>query len=258
MTMTRTRTIRRTLAALAVATTGLVAATGIGAAPAGAGVPEVCQEADEATAFVCRAYESFPRREVTTAEAEYWAPQMPARRTFFIATLARSLESREDTVVAYYGQFLDGEAPSEADIDYWVGEVLKPNGLRRLEATLSSVLGGTVTEWVQDMYAQYLDRDAEAAELTYWSGRVATRGRNLTAADIAYTPEARGLRVHWTFANELQFEPDNVSRDYWAERLRTGTSWLDMRIALRSSTDGYVNSTGFCSPSAPRTGPFCL
>ncbi|HEX7135844.1 MAG TPA: hypothetical protein VF228_24915 [Iamia sp.] len=256
--MTRTSTIRRTLAALAVATAGLAATAGLGTTPAGAGVSEACEEPDEATDFVCRAYESFPRRGATTAEVEYWAPQMPARRTFFIATLARSLESREETVVAYYGQFLDGEAPSEADIDYWVGEVLKPNGLRRLEATLSSVLGGTVPDWVQAMYAQYLDREAEPAELTYWTGRVATRGRNLTAADIAYTPEARGLRVHWTFANELQYLPDNVSRDYWAERLRTGTSWLDMRIALRSSADGYAQSTGLCSPSAPRTGPYCI
>jgi hypothetical protein len=249
-------TVSRFAAALALVLLGLTASTGIGAAPAGAGVPTVCAEPDEATAFVCRAYESFARREVSTAEAEYWAPQLPARRTSFIATLARSVEAREETVTAYYEQF-DVAPPGPIALDYWVGEVLKPNGLRRLEAALSASIPATATEWVAFMYDQYLARGPGANERSYWTGRVAARGRNLTAADIEYSREARLLRVQWTYVNELQYSPVTASREYWAERLRTGTSWLDLRIALRSSPDGYLDSNGSCAPSAPRAGPSC-
>lgn len=254
---TRSNRRCRTLAALGLVAAGLVASLGTGAPPAGAGVPSPCSTGTQAQIYVCRAYSAFVRRLPVTAELEYWVPQLPARRTFFTATLARSLESREEVVEAYY-QDMAFSAPSEADVDYWVGRVLAPNGLRSLEAALVATRGGTDTEYVEDLYRFHLDREPSPTELTYWLGRLAVRGRNLTGADVGHTSEARRLRVRWTYQNELGYFPDDASRDYWSERLRTGTSFLDLRIALRSTDDGYEFTNGSCAPAAPRSGPYCL
>lgn len=78
------------------------------------------------------------------------------------------------------------------------------------------------------------------------------------AAALIGTPEVRDLRVRWAYQNELGHLghlPDEAGWDDWAERLRTGTSFLDLRIALK--TAGYPDSSGFCSAPFPATGYWC-
>lgn len=249
-------TVRSRLAVVGLVLSVLAAAAGLGTAPAGAGVAPVCETDDAATIYVCAGYDAFPRRFPTTAEVEYWAPRMPASKTVFTTTLARSAEGRYDTVYAYYQHFTPW-SPSEDDLDYWMPLVTQPKGLRKLEAALMASRGGTVPEYVVDLYDYYLDREPGAGELAYWSGQVALKGRNLTASDVVQSPEARELRVIWTYRNEIVVEPDAASVDYWSERLRTGTIWLDLRIALRSSEDGYPSANGNCSSSVPLVEPRC-
>jgi hypothetical protein len=243
-------TIRsRTLAVLALAAAALGASVGIGA-PAGAGTAPVCETEDPATLYVCRSYDALARRWATTAEVEYWAPKMPASKTVFTSTLARSAEVRDETVFAYYQTFSTG-SPSPEDLDYWMPQVTQPKGLRKLEAALLARRGGITAEWVAMVYATYLDREPSVGEVAYWTVEVETKGRNIVAGHIVQSAEARDLRVYWTYANELGIEVDGASLGYWSERLRTGLSWLDLRIALRSSADGYPDAEGGCASPAP-------
>lgn len=244
-------------AALLVVLLGLV-----GPAPAGAQEMEPDPDPDpctvsEATDFVCRAYLSFTGRPATTAELATWAPQVPARRTSFVAGLARSVEGLDRTVAAYYARF-GGRAPSAGDLGYWRDQALAPNGLRRLEAALLANRRASDEELVLLAYGLYLGRAPSPTDQAYWVGRVEDGGRNRFAADMAYSAEARRTRVRAAYRNELDVTVDGASRDHWAERLRTGTSHLDLRIALRSSPAGYRSSTAECSPAAPQTGPVCL
>jgi hypothetical protein len=238
---------RRTIAAIALAAASLVASTGLGAAPAGAGAPPYCDEND-ITYFVCESYMSFARRTPTEPETDYWAGQLPARKTVFLSTLGKSLESRRRMIEAYYANIADRE-PGETEMAYWQGEVLKLNGFRRLEAALFNEHDGTPEDLVALAYIRLLGREPGEAEGLYWETRAEADGAGAMAAAMAGTPEARTTRVHWTYQNEMDFFPDVASRDYWAGRLKTGTSYLELRIALKIAA--YPESTGICSSPAP-------
>jgi hypothetical protein len=242
---------RAALVALAV-TLGLTAigALGPAAGPAGAGSPDFCDTTANRT-FVCDSYVSFFRREPTTGEVDHWAARVPAQKAFFLASLGKAAESKRRTIEAYYSYFAGSEV-DEASLAYWEGEVLKTHGLRRLEAALlASVMGVTTDDFVELAYDRLLAHQPTNEELTYWGTRVSQVGKNLVAADIAYTIEARRTRVRWAYSNELGYVPDDAGRDYWAERLRTGTSYLEMRIGLKGAPDGYPDGSRFCSAPAP-------
>lgn len=243
---------RRLRAVLGIVALGAIASVVSDVPPVGAAT---CDDG-EAAAFVCRAHASFARRPATSAEIDLWVPQLPARRTSFIATVARGAESRHETVIAYFDRFA-GLVPTAADHGYWDDESLTPTGLRRLEAALLANDGTSDVEMVDIAYDLYLDRAPSDGDRAYWVDRIGQTGRNRVAADIAHSPEARRLRVVAAFQNELLRTPDANSRDYWAERLRTGTSYLDLRIALRSTPDGYRRSGAACAPSAPQTDRIC-
>lgn len=244
---------RRALVGLALVAAGLAAVTGLGSSPVGAGTPPYCED-DDLTLYICRSYYGFARRTPTEAEVDYWVPQMSTRRTVFIAVLGKSLESRRRTIEMYYDLFADRDAgaPEKA---YWEGEVLGPNGLRRLEAALLAEFPGPPADLVGWAYQAMLDREPGMEETLYWEERAEAGGYGAMAAALAGTPEVRNTRVHWAYVNELGHVPDPASRDYWANRLRTGTSYLELRIALKAA--GYPNSSGVCSTPAPYPVAFC-
>jgi hypothetical protein len=250
-------TARPRSVAVAALVAGLaVAVLGPGAAPAGAGGPDLC-EASAAHTFVCATYEGFVSREPVTAELQYWAPRMPAQRTVFVATLAKSTESRRHTVRSYYLRFGD-YLPTEPDLQYWAPQVTVTNGLRKLEAAL---LAGndvaTTDDFVEVAYSTQLFRSPEPAELTYWSDRADATTRNKVAAELSNTLEVRRARVTGVYNNDLGIEPDEPGRVYWAEKLRTGTLYLDVRISFRSSPAAYANPSPCSAAAAPVPSYYC-
>ncbi|QYG94073.1 hypothetical protein HC251_17600 [Iamia sp. SCSIO 61187] len=246
---------RRWTAALCVVLT-VSALLGTGTGPsAAAAEPEACAASD-AAAFVCRAHASFARRPATTAEVDTWAPQLPARRTSFVAGLARGVESRDATVLAYYERF-GGFTPTAGDLAYWREQILLVNGLRRLEAALLANSPTTDAELVDAAYALLLGRTPSDPDRRYWTTRISQSTRNRVVAQIGGSIEGRRVRVRWAYHNEILVTVDVASRDYWAERLRTGTSYLDLRIALHASPDGYRASGAACASPVPQVGPAC-
>jgi hypothetical protein len=245
---------RRALGGLALVVAALAAATGLGSSPAGAGAPPYCEETTT-TRFVCGSYYSFARRTPSEVEMDYWVAQMPAKKTVFLSTLGKSVESRRRMIEQYYYRYADVEEVGDDELAYWQGEVLKPNGFRRLEAALFLAFEGTPSDLVDWAFSTVLDREALPAEATYWEAKAEADGHGAMAAALIGTPEVRDLRVRWAYQNELSYFPDEDSGDYWAERLRTGTSFLELRIALK--TAGYPDSSGFCSAPFPATGYWC-
>jgi len=224
-------------------------------APAGAGDEDLCNTSP-AHLYVCATYEGFLSRSPGAAELAYWAPKMPAQRSFFVSTLARATEARRFTVRIYYQRFADVN-PSEAGLQYWAPLVTEPNGLRKLEAALLASNEATTDEWVQIAYFAQLRRDAGPAEVAYWSDRADATTRNKVAAELSNTLEVRRARVTGVYNNDLGSEPDEPGRVYWAEQLRTGTIYLDVRIAFRASAAAYANPSGCPAAAAPVPSYFC-
>lgn len=244
--------IRLLATAVALALAGLLAPL-VAPAPASAGAPDLCEN-NATYHHVCSGYRAYARRNPTTDELEYWALQAPFPRTTFNAVLGKSLESRRVTVRAYY-DFFGSDDPDPASLAYWEGEVLKVNGLRRLEAALLGGYVGMIDGFLDKAFATELGREANEAERDYWGFRTVATSRSKVAAELSATPEARRAKVRYAYGAELGIVPDVASRDYWAERLRTGTSYLELRIALRHST---LDTTGYCSRPAPTLGEICL
>lgn len=212
-----------------------------------------CADLSEAEPrFVCLSYQSFLHRTPAIVEEDYWVGQLPARKTVMLAALARSQESR-DLVIAEYYEVYGGWSVDAGSLAYWRGEVLRPNGLRRLQAGLLGSYTGMIDGFLDKAFATVLGRAATASERDYWGARVVATSRTLVAADLIYTLEARRRTVVWTYYNELGWDVDATSRDYWAGRLRSGLSYLDLRVALK--TVGYPNGSGVCSSLTPPIGP---
>lgn len=245
---------RRGLVALALAAASLAGTVGLGTAPANAGAPSFC-DGDQAKAFICRTYLYYLRRNMSQAELDYWAPQMPGRKTVMIASVGRSGESRRRIIEEYYDHFTDRDA-GDADKTYWEAEVLAPNGFRRLEAALLAEIPGTPEEFVSWAFQTLLGRGSSGTELSYWVGHAEAKGYNLTAAALAFTSETRRLRARSAYLNHFEEEPDEATVAYWAQRLRTGLSYLDLRIALWAAS--YPTIGGPCMPLRPPNGPGCV
>jgi hypothetical protein len=228
----------------------------VGLAPARPAAAFACGDADQRVQFVCTTYTAMAGREASTADLDYWVPKLPAQRTFFVATVARSGEGRRLVTQVYYSRFYE-TAPTESALVYWSGEMLKPNALRRLEAALLADNSLSAEDFVERSFDAQLGREPAGAELTYWAGRVTAEGKNKVAALISNTLEARRARVGGVYINDLGFLPDEASRAYWAERLRTGTSYLDVRIAIRSSPDAYPDARTCTGAAAPQPFDVC-
>ncbi|HEV7719910.1 MAG TPA: DUF4214 domain-containing protein [Iamia sp.] len=241
----RAGTRARSLTALALALVGLASL----AVSSPAGAADACADlGDDRAYFVCQSYRSFLDRTPAFAETDYWEGQLPARKTVMLAALARSTESRDLVIAAYYDTY--GQTPvGPAGLAYWRGEVLEPNGFRRLEAGLLGSYVGMIDGFLSKAFGTVLGRSPSEAESSYWGTRVVATSRTLVAADLIYTLEARRKTVVWTYYDEQFVDVGAASRDYWAERLRMGLSYLDLRIALKTSV--YPESSGVCSSFTP-------
>lgn len=245
------RSVVRPLIATAIAAAIAVVLPLVAMRPAGAAVD--CGGISETKAkFVCNSYASFLDRTPSIVEEEYWVAQLPARKTVMLAALARSNESLDRVIGAYYLTY-GGYPVDPGSLAYWRGEVLKPNGFRRLQAGLLGSYVGMIDGFLDKAFGTVLGRDATPSERDYWGTRVVATSRTLVAADLIYTLEARRKTVTWAYYNELYVDVDAGSRDYWAGRLRSGFSYLDLRIALKSA--GYPSGSGACSALTPPIGP---
>jgi len=249
-------THRRAARVVLAVVTGVVALCGVTpAAPAGA-APADCGLADVEVQFICATYTAVAGRTASEADVAYWEPKLPASRTFFVATVARSSEGRHLVVDRYYSRFYEA-GPTPADHQFWGPLVTEPNGLRKLEAALLANQDRTVDSFVTNAFSSQLAREPSESELEYWTERADATTRNKVAAELSNTLEVRRARVGGAYLNDLGYAPAEASRAYWAERLRTGTSYLDVRIALRASPDAYASPRTCPAAAAPQVVALC-
>lgn len=250
MTTSSRRPLTRLAAAVGIALAALLAPLVVASAPAAAG-GHPCNTST-LHGYVCSGYSAYARRTPTAAELGYWVNQHPFSPHAFNLIVGHGPESLHRTIRAYYDAFANQE-PSAADLDYWDDEILKPNGLRRLEAGLLGSYTGMIDGFLDQVFHTELGRAATQAERDYWGTRTVQTSRTMVAADVGFTLEARRAKVVYAFFTEHAMTPSAATRDLWAERLRTGLSYLDLRIALRLQAPF---ATGWCSP-APRPGQGC-
>jgi len=94
---------------------------------------------------------------------------------------------------------------------------------------------------VADTYETALGREPSAADLAFWSGRLATRSASVIADSIARTPEGRAQLVTLTYHKVFRKTASRADRAYWSGELMAG------RITPEGLT-AYLYSTVTADP----------
>lgn len=205
----------------------------------------------EAAEFVCGTYQGFVRRDPGPGEVAYWAPRMPADKGLFVATLGRSVETRTTSIDWYYSDFGKYSVP-DAAIDYWLPVVQTHHGFRSLQVQLLAARSGDVERHVYRLYDLMLDREPSIVEQDFWVQRISETSRATAGAQLANSLEARRQMVTWAYDEELGRSAYPADLDYWAERLRTDLSFLELRIHLKALA--YPYTSGYESDPCPHPG----
>ncbi len=147
------------------------------------------------------------------------------------ATVARELSQTQEwirvSIRRFYLDTLDRE-PDAAGLAFWVGQV--QTGRRTLAQVAAQFYsspeyfansGGTVPQWVADVYTKVLHRSPSSDDIVFWTTRTQAQGRGKVAAAIYSSLESRRDRVAVLYRALLGRNPDVAGRDFWAERIAT-------------------------------------
>jgi hypothetical protein len=178
----------------------------------------------------------------------------------FAGPLASAAPSPLDaTIQRLYSAILHRDADASG-LDYWRGESqrLSSHGVSSLaqahliaEALFTSaeysVQGRDDEAYVRDVYAAYLDRDADVSGLAYWKGRLQNLPREAVRAGFISAPEHRAVAtrslnpsgyVPMDFLVDMSrglsgHAPDEATFAAWATALRTQpcNDLLDRQVA---------------------------
>jgi len=179
-------------------------------------------------AFVEATYEDFLGRAPTADELDWNATSLAggASRSGYVRALATSDEYLSALVQRFYQDTL-GRPGSSGDVAYWVRELRRGVAVSKVASFFYSgdeyytgIGGGTVRTWIADLSQKLLGRPASEADLDYWEGQVATRGRNRVALDYYQSAESRTDRVQDLFQALLGRPASGADASYWAGRLR--------------------------------------
>lgn len=117
-------------------------------------------------------------------------------------------------------------------------------------ATVTIEVAGATDDLVSALYLDFLDRQAQPADLGYWGGRLAAgESRARVAQLFSRSAEYAGLITRRAYVQYLGRPGDAPSVAYWAERIRTGLSVTELPVFLMGSQEFLTRaggtSTGF-------------
>ncbi len=146
-------------------------------------------------------------------------------------TLAVAAPSETEHLVRELYRVVLDRAPSQGDLDYWVGRLDAGGDPAHLAESLARTREGyaQVVRWAYDTA---LDRAPEPGGLTYWTDRLqASRRPDVLVTQLFASPEAwangdgtaRGW-VAYTYERLLDRAPDGGGHDYWTGEVEAGGS----------------------------------
>ena len=99
--------------------------------------------------------------------------------------------------------------------------------------------GGTDRTWIADLYTKILGRPASGADLDYWAGEIADRGRTQVALHFYQGQESRSRRVRRLYTDLLGRQPSAADVAYWGPRVAAEGD-ISLATTLASMTE-YFN-----------------
>jgi hypothetical protein len=193
--------------------------------------------------FVRAAFQDFLDRQPDLKELSNHAGTIDSgngTRASLVRSLSRSPEYVTTLVQRFYADTL-GRPGDPGGVAFWVGE------LRSGRKTVAEVAGsfyaspeyftragGTNQAWITDLYGVFFERAPTSGDLTYWTGRIGSRGRTRVAVELFQSLESRRQRVDRLYQELLGRDGDAGGVDYWAGRL-TREGDLALAVDLASS-----------------------
>ena len=193
--------------------------------------------------FVRAAFQDFLGRQPDLKELSNHAGTIDSgngTRASLVRSLSRSPEYVTALVQRFYADTL-GRPGDPGGVAFWVGE------LRSGRKTVAEVAGsfyaspeyfnrtgGTDQAWITDLYGVFFERPPSTGDLTYWTGRIGSRGRTRVAVELFQSLESRRQRVDRLYQDLLGRDGDAGGIDYWAGRL-TREGDLALAVFLASS-----------------------
>jgi hypothetical protein len=106
---------------------------------------------------------------------------------------------------------------------------------------VSDVGGGapSSTTFIKALYLQLLNRQASAADLSYWLSQIGTVGQAGVALGLLQSAEYRTVAVEGYFTTLLKRTPSAAEVAYW---VNSGQDLTSIRVGLESSTEFYLKS----------------
>ncbi|HEV7719640.1 MAG TPA: DUF4214 domain-containing protein [Iamia sp.] len=195
--------------------------------------------------FVRAAYQDFLDRQPTPTELSQRAAALDGA-TLTRASLVRQLSLSPEYVTALVQRFyLEtlGRPGGAAGVAFWVDQlrtghktVAEVAGSFYASAENFERVGGTNAAWIGALYDVFFERPPSAGDQTYWTTRIAQRGRTRVAIELFQSLESRRQRVDRLYLDLLGRHGDPAGVDFWAGRI-TSQGDLALAVNLASSVE---------------------
>ena len=214
--------MRKLIGAATVALLMTSALVAFGASPASAVTG--CAFPDPQLQYPCAAFVNGLGGHVfDSGEAAFWAGvgQSDGR----LAEASGLLYSTEflSRVVGSLYQGVLGRAPEPSGMLFWTSGLIDHSiSYEQLVGFFASSdegfanLGGTNADFINGLYNLFLDRDADAGGIDYWSGQIAAMGRYPVSQAIIHSSEALSTFTAAQFEAVLDRTPEPASLAFWS------------------------------------------
>ncbi len=206
------------------------------------------QEPADNRPFVKAAYADFLDRSPTANELAFTNAALgngSTNRGEVVRDLARTPEYVSTLVEKLYVDTL-GRPGDSGGTTFWTEEIR--SGRRSVAQVAAKfyaspeyydgIGGGNDRSWIADLYEKLLGRAASSADLDFWAGETALRGRSNVAFRLYQSLESRRARVEVVYQALLGRSADPSGRDYWAGRI-SAEGDLALAISLASLSEYY-------------------
>ena len=241
------------------------------AAPAPYNPPPVASGNSSTSDYINSLYGRFLGRGANSDEVNYWTQQAQggaeqpydgisgsqAAKDYFASQY--NPQNSSDYISSVYNGYM-GRAPNQDEINYWSGQlgkgqtpqqflqtVANDSGAKNFEySQLENLNAPSNVHWLDGMYNDYLGRNPNADEQTYWHNQLA-KGQNADQIEAAINYDPGALQrqnnqlIGDAYQSAMQRDPNQDEINYWSGRMNNGMSAADMSSAI-ANDPGVINS----------------
>ena len=210
--------------------------------------------------YVTAVYEDVLGRAPDAGGLAYWTHQLDTGAP--ISSVAAAIGHSAE----YYGNFvikpdylkLLGRAADATGLQYWTTQMLGGVTDQQLAAGFIASdeffknAGGTDLDWVDAVYTLLLERTADHAGETYWTGQLASlektesavQARSQVAVGISTSQENNSNLINADYEHYLGRAADPQGLQFWLQQFAAGKTNEDVIAGFTGSAEYYKDKTG--------------